>query len=686
MRTRRVELPSRTTAAGGAGVPAGTAMSDERRAGGIGLEVLEAGDGGRPLLLVHGFTGAKEDFADSLDALAALGWHVVAPDHRGHGASDQPDDEDSYSLADRSPPTSWRWPTPSAGTASCCSATRWAAWSPSTWSLDHPDRVAALVLMDTSHGALEGLDPEPSRWASRSSATAGWSCWSSSRRERDGAPGHAGPPAPGRDRPGYAECGDRKLLACSPAHVAGDRRARSSTSADRLDAAGDGARAHAGDRGRAGRAVHGPSRAHGQDDPGRPPGGDPRRRPHARSSRTPDAGGPRSRAFLEEVPVRWQAHDGEPSKDMAASWRWRRCAGYGVKRDLHAVGRAHLPDLRRLREARRRASTTSATSRPPRSPPRAWPSSPAGPASPCSPPDRASPTASARSPPPTSTARRSSCSAAGRRRAAGARGRCRSSTTCRSWRRSPSWPRTVTCHGRHRQAGRARRWRPPLTPHRGPVFVDFPLDVVFASGEADVPDGVGAAGADPDPDDVARAAALLAGAERPAIVAGGDVWWDGAWDALRRCVEELRVPTFVNGLGRGCLPADHELAFARTRGRLKRGRRGRRRRHAARLPAVVRALRRRPGRSTCRQRRAAGPATCTPPLSPGRRPHRDPRRHRRLRAATGPTTSRGSRRLRDEESAKRAAGASRARGRHRPDPPGPHLRRAAPRASTATRS
>jgi acetolactate synthase-1/2/3 large subunit len=29
------------------------------------------------------------------------------------------------------------------------------------------------------------------------------------------------------------------------------------------------------------------------------------------------------------------------------------------------------------------------------------------------------------------------------------------------------------------------------------------------------------------------------------------------------------IPTFVNGLGRGCLPADHELAFLRTRGLLK---------------------------------------------------------------------------------------------------------------------
>jgi acetolactate synthase-1/2/3 large subunit len=111
-----------------------------------------------------------------------------------------------------------------------------------------------------------------------------------------------------------------------------------------------------------------------------------------------------------------------------------------------------------------------------------------------------------------------------------------------------------------------------MTPHRGPVFVDFPLDVVFASASADLDaDGLGGPvkGADPDPELVAQAGALLRSAERPCLVAGGDVWWDGAWEALRRCVETLRVPTFVNGLGRGCLPADHELAFSRTRSALK---------------------------------------------------------------------------------------------------------------------
>ena len=74
---------------------------------------------------------------------------------------------------------------------------------------------------------------------------------------------------------------------------------------------------------------------------------------------------------------------------------------------------------------------------------------------------------------------------------------------------------------------------------------------------------------EPDPDEVAAIAALIAGAERPAFIVGSDVYWDGAWDELRAAVEHLRVPCFFNGLGRGTLPASHELSFLRTRGLLK---------------------------------------------------------------------------------------------------------------------
>jgi acetolactate synthase-1/2/3 large subunit len=107
-------------------------------------------------------------------------------------------------------------------------------------------------------------------------------------------------------------------------------------------------------------------------------------------------------------------------------------------------------------------------------------------------------------------------------------------------------------------------------PHRGPVFLDFPLDV-FGPSAGDVPgvDPAAGRGVEPDPDAIARLAELVAGAERPVFVVGSDVYWAGAEEALAQAVQHLRVPVFTNGLGRGTLPADHELAFLRTRGLLR---------------------------------------------------------------------------------------------------------------------
>ncbi len=109
-----------------------------------------------------------------------------------------------------------------------------------------------------------------------------------------------------------------------------------------------------------------------------------------------------------------------------------------------------------------------------------------------------------------------------------------------------------------------------IEPHRGPTFLDFPLDV-FGPSSGDVPsvDPAAPSGVAPDPGDVAALAALIAGAQRPAFIVGSDVYWDGAWDELAAAAGALGVPCFFNGMGRGLLPADHALAFLRTRGLLK---------------------------------------------------------------------------------------------------------------------
>ena len=68
-----------------------------------------------------------------------------------------------------------------------------------------------------------------------------------------------------------------------------------------------------------------------------------------------------------------------------------------------------------------------------------------------------------------------------------------------------------------------------------------------------------------------RVAALLRGAERPVIMAGTGLYWSHGEQELLALAEELRIPVFLNGLARGCVPADHELFFSRARGAGLRG-------------------------------------------------------------------------------------------------------------------
>jgi pimeloyl-ACP methyl ester carboxylesterase len=124
---------------------------------GVGLEVQVTGDGAG-LVLVHGFGGAKEDFGEHVDRLA-LGARVVTFDHRGHGESDAPDDLDAYSLD--------RLAADVLAVADACGLDRFRLLGHSMGGmvtrrvvLGAPERVDALVLMDTSPGPVPGIDVE----------------------------------------------------------------------------------------------------------------------------------------------------------------------------------------------------------------------------------------------------------------------------------------------------------------------------------------------------------------------------------------------------------------------------------------------------------------------------------------------------------------------------------------------
>ena len=61
------------------------------------------------------------------------------------------------------------------------------------------------------------------------------------------------------------------------------------------------------------------------------------------------------------------------------------------------------------------------------------------------------------------------------------------------------------------------------------------------------------------------AVARLRDAERPVIMAGTNLYWGRAEAELVALAEALGIPVFLNGLGRGCVPADHDLSFSRAR-------------------------------------------------------------------------------------------------------------------------
>lgn len=184
--------------------------------GDVSLAVAEAGAGQRPLLLVHGFTGAKEDFAPWLDPLAAAGWHAVAPDLRGHGLSSKPETESAYSfelMAD--------------DMLRLADALGWERFVLLGHSMGGmvvqfmvqaaASRLAGLILMDTAHGPLKHLDPDLIEAAVSIVRGQGMNALAAAMAEQQG-PLHT--PAHQRlldQRPGYAEFSERKLLATSPA-------------------------------------------------------------------------------------------------------------------------------------------------------------------------------------------------------------------------------------------------------------------------------------------------------------------------------------------------------------------------------------------------------------------------------------------------------------------------------------
>ncbi len=118
----------------------------------------------------------------------------------------------------------------------------------------------------------------------------------------------------------------------------------------------------------------------------------------------------------------------------------------------------------------------------------------------------------------------------------------------------------------------AAAFRQMLSGKPGPVFLEMPMDILnnFADTDTLFDPGEPAhyrtiARTAPDPEMVAKAAAVLEQAQRPVIMAGTAVWWYEGAEPLRQLAERIQAPVFLNGAGRGCLPPTHPLFFTAAR-------------------------------------------------------------------------------------------------------------------------
>lgn len=185
--------------------------------GEVSVEVVDAGEGGRPMLLVHGFTADKREVAGVVGPLAERGWHAVAPDLRGHGRSGRPTEPAAYSFE--------LMATDLVALADHLGWDRFALLGHSMGgavaqfvALDHPDRLTGLVLASTFHGPVPGITMELvelGRWVVREAGMSGLADAMASRRAEN--PESVSTFERMQEAvPGYAEESRARLEATSP--------------------------------------------------------------------------------------------------------------------------------------------------------------------------------------------------------------------------------------------------------------------------------------------------------------------------------------------------------------------------------------------------------------------------------------------------------------------------------------
>ncbi|WP_046468370.1 thiamine pyrophosphate-binding protein [Allosalinactinospora lopnorensis] len=121
----------------------------------------------------------------------------------------------------------------------------------------------------------------------------------------------------------------------------------------------------------------------------------------------------------------------------------------------------------------------------------------------------------------------------------------------------------VVRHASQIPSALAEAWRDAAAAPPGPSWVEIPQDILLGpAGLPPVADVEGSPPALPPRAELIDAAArLLAGAERPAVLAGGGVARSGAHSALRELAERLQAPVATTFGGKDAFPWEHPLSL-----------------------------------------------------------------------------------------------------------------------------
>jgi acetolactate synthase-1/2/3 large subunit len=103
----------------------------------------------------------------------------------------------------------------------------------------------------------------------------------------------------------------------------------------------------------------------------------------------------------------------------------------------------------------------------------------------------------------------------------------------------------------------------------GPAYLEIPMDIFMGSVDeslAPIPRiRTESPRLSPDRVDAREAIELLKAAERPMLMAGTSVKWSRASEQLNRFINEIHMPTFTNGMGRGSVPPTSPEFLVRSR-------------------------------------------------------------------------------------------------------------------------